>query len=113
MGGWIVADQSVGVAYLFFQSTEGVGACLDRSGGRGIQPEMRYGLPLNDIIMVVQDDDDLGSVLEYFDGGIGRDENISDKENELKKGTELESPVMAGEIDVLTRPQAQVESQDD
>ena len=63
---------------------------------------MRDGLPLDCVLLVVQGDDDLGSVLESLDGGMGRDESASGEEHEFQKGTELECHTMAGALGVLT-----------
>ena len=111
--GYAVADQSGGVPSLFLQSKDDIESCSDREGGQGLRLEVRDGLTSDGALMVVQGDDSLGSVLELLDGGIGKDESASDKEHKIQKGTELDSPVMAGALGVLTGPQAEVESQDD
>ena len=41
--------------------------------------EVRDSLPSDDVLLVVQGDDDLGSVLESLDGGIRREESVYDE----------------------------------
>ena len=94
------------------KSKEDVDVRSDRAGGRGLRSEVRNGLPSDGILLVVQGNDNLGSVLESIDGGIRRDERVSGEEKKCQKGTELESTAMAGALGVPTRPQAEVESQD-
>ena len=70
--------------------------------------EVRVSLPSDDVLLVVQGDDDLGSVLESLDGGIRREESVSDEEHEVQEGTELDSPAMACALGVLIGPQTEV-----
>ena len=90
---------------------EDVDACSERAGIRGLQLEVRDGLPSDGVFLVVQGEDDLGGVLESLDGVIGRDEIISGEEHEFQKDTELGSSMMAGALGVLIGPQAKVENQ--
>ena len=49
---------------------------------------MRDGLPSYGVLLVVHsDDDDLGSILELLDGGIGREESVSNEEHKVQERT--------------------------
>ena len=74
---------------------------------------MREGLALYGVLLVVQGEDDLGDMLKPLDRGVRGEEGVSDKEDEFLEWTELDCPEMAGAIGVITRSEAEVESQDD
>ena len=71
---------------------------------------MRDGLTPDGILLVVQGEDDLGDVLEPPDWGILGEEGVPGEEEEFHEGTELHCPAMAGALEVLAGPQAEVES---
>ena len=57
---------------LVLQSKEYVDARSDRAGDQGVQSEVRNILPSDGVLLVVQGDDDIGSVLELLNAGIRR-----------------------------------------
>ena len=62
----IAANRNGGISSLFSQSKEDVDVRLDRAGGLGLRSEVRDGIPPDSVLLVVQGDDDLGSMLELI-----------------------------------------------
>ena len=52
-------------------------------------------------------------MLEPPDWGIGGEEGVPGEEEEVHVGTELNCPVMASALGIITGPQVEVETQDD
>ena len=73
---------------------------------------MRDGLTSDVILLVVQGEYDLIHVLKPPDWGIVGEEGVPGKEEEVHEGTEMNCPAMAGALEVLAGPQAEVEPQD-
>ena len=63
------------------QSKEDFDGRLDRVGVRGLRSEVRDGLQSDGVLLLVQVDDNLISVLKLVDRGNGREERISNKEH--------------------------------
>ena len=78
----------------------------DRPPGIPIGSKRRY--PLGWGFLVVQGDDDLGSMLQLLSGRIGINESVSGKEHKFQQWKELDGLVVAGALGVLTGPQAEV-----
>ena len=74
---------------------------------------MRDSLPSDGILLVIQGDEDLSSVLGFLDGVIWREESVSSEEHEFQKGAELDGPSMASALGVLTGLQVELETQDE
>ena len=71
------------------------------TGGRALRSEVRDGLTLDVILLVVQGGDDLGDLLKPPNWGILGEEGVPDKEEEVHEGTELHCPAMAGALEAL------------
>ena len=67
---------------------------------------MRYGLTSDGIFLVVQGEDDLCGMLKVLDWGVRGDEMIPDEEHKIQEGTELDCPVVAYALGILTGPEA-------
>ena len=80
---------------------EDIDPCSNWAGGWALQSEVRDGLTLDGIRLVVQGEDDLGDVLGPPDWGILGEEGVPGKEDEVYEGTELHCPAMAGALEVL------------
>ena len=65
---------------------EDVDTRLNRKRCCRLGSEVRYGPPLDRILLVVQGKDDLGDVLEMFDWGVSWEESIPNKEDEVQEG---------------------------
>ena len=113
MRGRVVDGCGGRVASMLLQAEEDVDALLNWAGCWGIRSEARDGLTSDDVLLVVQGEDDLGDMLKPLDRGVRGEEGVSDKEDEFLEWTELDCPAMAGAIGVITRSEAEVESQDD
>ena len=74
---------------------------------------MRDCIPSDGVLLVVQGDDNLGVVLEVLDESIRKYESVSSEEHKFQKGVELDCPVMASALGIITGPQVEVETQDD
>ena len=60
--------------------------------------------------MIVQGEDNLISVLELLDGGIGWEESVPNEEDGVHEGPELNCSPVAGALGVFTRSEAEVEA---
>ena len=97
---------------MFLQAEEDVDPHLNWAGCWGTRSEVRDGLASDGVLLVFQGEDDLSDMLKLIDWGVGGEEDVADKGHEFEKGAELDGPVMAGELVVISGMQAEVESQD-
>ena len=65
------------------------------------------------ILLVVQGEDNLISVLELPDGGVGWEELVPHEEDKAHEGPELDCSPVAGALGVFVRSEAEVEAQGD
>ena len=82
----IVADMGGSRAPMFSHVEENVDACLNRSGCYQLRLKVRDRFPSYCILLVVQDEGDLGAVLETFNWSVGSEESISNKEDKVHEG---------------------------
>ena len=91
---------------MFSQAEEDVDTHSNWKGFQGLRSEVRYGLTLNGIFLVVQGEADLCGMLKFLDWGVRGDEMVPDEEKKLQEGTELNCPVVACLLGVFTGPEA-------
>ena len=101
MRGRVVADCGGGITAMLSLGEEDIDARLNWAGCWALWSEVRYGLALDGVLLVIQGEDDLGDVLEPLDLGILGEEGVSGEEEEVHEGTELHCPAMAGALKVL------------
>ena len=68
-----------GGEYVFLHAEEDIDARLDWAGCWGIRFEVRNGLTSDNILLVVQGEENMCSVLEFFNWGVGWEELVPDK----------------------------------
>ena len=101
LSGRLVADCGGRVTSMFLQAEEDVDVRSNWVGCRALRYEVRDVLISDGVLLVVQGEDDLGDMLEPLDWGVGREEGVADKEDEVLEWTELDCPVMAVALGVL------------
>ena len=111
LSGRIVSDWVGGGASVFLQVEEDVDSHLDWACCWGIWSEVRDGITLNGILLVVQGEENLRDVLEVLNRGVSREDMVPDKEQKFKEGTELDCHVVVCSLSVFLGPEATVEAQ--
>ena len=97
---------------MFSQAEEDVDARSNWEGWWEIRSEIRDGLILDGVLLVVQGEDNLSDMLKLIDQGVGGEEVVAGRGYTFEEGTELDGPTMVGALVVLSGTQAEVESQD-
>ena len=87
--GRVVADCCGRITTMFAQAEEDVDARSNWVGCRALRSEVRDSLISNGDLLVVQGEDNLGDVIEPPDCGVGGEEGVPGKEDEVYEGTEL------------------------
>ena len=98
----VVSDCGGRVASMFLQVEEDVDACSNWLGSWRIRSEVRDGLTLDGVLLVVQGEDDLGDVLKLLNRGVWGEEGVANEEYKFQEWTELDCPAMAGALGVLS-----------
>ena len=65
------------------------------------------------IVLVVQGEDNLSSVLELLDGGVGWEDSFPHEEDEVREGPQLDCSPLADALGVFTQLGAEVKAQGD
>ena len=68
---------------------------------------------MDHILLAVQGEDNMISVLELLDGDVGWEDSVPHEEDEFHEGPELDCFPLAGALGVLVKPEAEVEAQGD
>ena len=68
---------------------------------------------MDHILLVVQGEDNLSSVLELLDGEVIWEEAVPHEEDKVHEGPELDCSMVAGALGVFTQSETEVEAQDD
>ena len=87
-----MADCGDRVTSMFSQAERDVDACSNWAGCRALQFEVIDGLTSDGVLLVVQDEKNLGDMLEPLNWGVRREEGGTDEEHEVLKWTELYYP---------------------
>ena len=66
--------------------------------------EVGDGLAEDGILLVIEGDDNLGSLAEMLGGSVPGEEEVPDKENEVHQDPELDRLAVAGALRVFTGP---------
>ena len=74
---------------------------------------MGDGLTVDGILLIFEDDENLGGLVEMLGGGVPGEEKLPDKEHAFHEGPELDRPAVDGAICVITGPEAEVEANGD
>ena len=61
---------------------------------RGLQSEVRDGLPLDGVLMVVQGEDNMGDMFELLDQDVCGEEIVPEEEYKFQERAELNRPTM-------------------
>ena len=93
---------------MLLHAEEDINTRSDWAGQQGLWSEVRYGLTLDGVPLVIQGEENLGGVLEVLNRGTRWEELVPDKENEFQEGPELNCPVVACAFGVLAGPEAEV-----
>ena len=72
---------------MFSQAEEDVDARSNWAGCWALRSEMRDGLTSDGVLLVVEGEDNLGDVIKPPDWGMGGEEGVPGKEDEVHEGT--------------------------
>ena len=78
----------------------------DWAGCQRLRYEVRDGLTLDGILLVVQGEDDLCGVLEVLGWGVGREEMPPNEEQKFQEGLEQDFPAVAFALGATSVPEA-------
>ena len=109
MIGGIIADGGGGITPLVAQAEEDVDARLDLAGYGGLGTEVGDGLAANGIFLIIEGEDNLSGLAEMLGRSVPGKEEFPDKEHEVREGSELDRPAVAGALRVFAGPEAEVE----
>ena len=91
---------------MFLQVEEDIKSRSNWAGCWGLRSEVRDGLTLDGILLVVQGEGDLGGMLKLLVWGVWGEEGVADEEHEFQEWAELDYPTMADALFVLAGTQA-------
>ena len=113
MIGGIIADGGGRSTPSVAEAEEDVASGPDRAGCGRLGAEVRDGLAVDGILLIVEGEDNLSCPAEMLSGSVRGEEKVPDKEHEVHEGSELDCQAVAGALRVFTGPEAEVEANDD
>ena len=83
LGGRLVANCGGRIISMFVLAEEDVDSCSNWAGGQALRSEVRYGLTLDGVLLVVQGEDNMGDIFKPPDWGIRGEEGFPGEEDEI------------------------------
>ena len=113
MIGGKITDGGSGIISLVAQVEEDVDDRLDWTGCGGIRIELRDGLTVDYILLIVEGDENLDGLAEIIGGGVPGEKKVYNEEHKVCEGRELDRPEVAGALPVFAVPEGELESNSD